>query len=452
MSLTKTSFSMITGAVTNVRDYGAVGNGVADDTAAIQAAFDSPNLTPVFFPPGLYKITGSGAACLTLTRNKNIFGCARSSQIRADFAGANTALLRIAITENGGFGDCRGWTMKDIFAFHNGGGKNGLEFVGGMSMIDALVQNCSFGAGTNTAGYGIYVEDQLSHSEICNSQFDSAYMQCFDANVIRKCITFGEKCAITFDCEFGVRNNSVLDCTLVNRDGAVRIINGDNIRIENNQMELAQGYTPPNNQTVPSSMIWLEGVDRLISNTVIRANNFGGGLNMKHSIYFDNAYRTVVTENYFNATDEEDLYFTANSRFNMVYPDNTMGIEYQPRPNTRFKITAEDLGYSNMGVLQPGSKLNAQNDWVAPSFYKDVNGIVHFLGTWEAGIPGSTTLLGTMPAGFRPFLTLQNYQVTTSVSDDVVSINGVNGQIISVNLTQNSSVLISSFESAETED
>lgn len=55
MSLTKVSYSMISGSPVNVLDYGAKGDGVTNDTVAIQAAIDTG--LPVFVPEGIF-ITG----------------------------------------------------------------------------------------------------------------------------------------------------------------------------------------------------------------------------------------------------------------------------------------------------------------------------------------------------------------------------------------------------------
>ena len=68
MSLTKVHSRMIDGSPTSVRDFGAVGDGVADDTTAIQNAINASDA--VFLPEGTYKVTG------TLTSSSsNIYGC-----------------------------------------------------------------------------------------------------------------------------------------------------------------------------------------------------------------------------------------------------------------------------------------------------------------------------------------------------------------------------------------
>jgi hypothetical protein len=59
MSLTKVSYSMINGEYINALDYGAVGNGIADDTAALQNAVNYciANLKNLYIPSGTYMIS-----------------------------------------------------------------------------------------------------------------------------------------------------------------------------------------------------------------------------------------------------------------------------------------------------------------------------------------------------------------------------------------------------------
>lgn len=66
MALTKASYALINGAPANVKDFGAVGDGVVNDRAAIQAAFNASK--KVFFPSGTYYVgeLSGGATAIDL--------------------------------------------------------------------------------------------------------------------------------------------------------------------------------------------------------------------------------------------------------------------------------------------------------------------------------------------------------------------------------------------------
>jgi nitrous oxidase accessory protein NosD len=90
MALTKVSYSMIDGAVANVLDFGAVGDGSNNDTTAIQAAIDS-GATAVFFPQGTYKIT----ATLNITSKMLIQG----AKAKIDASTSNFYALNITASD-----------------------------------------------------------------------------------------------------------------------------------------------------------------------------------------------------------------------------------------------------------------------------------------------------------------------------------------------------------------
>jgi hypothetical protein len=73
--------------VASVKDFGAAGDGIADDTLAIQAALTAA--TAVFVPPGIYRVT----ATLPVGYGQTLHGSGAGSIIRADGAGFPVILL-----------------------------------------------------------------------------------------------------------------------------------------------------------------------------------------------------------------------------------------------------------------------------------------------------------------------------------------------------------------------
>jgi len=103
MSLTKVTFSMIQDAWVNVKDFGATGDGVTDDTAAIQAAIDTAvvpgiaapftgmlgNGSVIYLPLGRYRISQP----LTIPNATTIKGEGRQATLIQPLPGFTGAML-----------------------------------------------------------------------------------------------------------------------------------------------------------------------------------------------------------------------------------------------------------------------------------------------------------------------------------------------------------------------
>ena len=122
MSLTKVSYSLIENAPIDVRNHGAVGDGVANDTAALQAAINAgiANEKDVFIPAGTYKITSTLIVASTSIR---IYGSGRyesiidsfvtGSAIKFSFWGGVISSLQISVNTSAGNGIEAGNTSRN---------------------------------------------------------------------------------------------------------------------------------------------------------------------------------------------------------------------------------------------------------------------------------------------------------------------------------------------------
>lgn len=117
----------------NVRDFGAKGDGITDDTAAIQAAFDGNKAGEVVFPPGTYEIRE------TIKINGGVI------------AGVGAAVIHQRNAEKDIFFSDYAWNMT-IRGLQFNGGVNQLNL--GNSNVDTgmvIIEKCSFYNGSGVA-------------------------------------------------------------------------------------------------------------------------------------------------------------------------------------------------------------------------------------------------------------------------------------------------------------
>lgn len=136
MALTKAHNRMIENAPINVKDLGAVGDGVADDTAALQAALDRAETTPtpIYIPAGTYRLTSG------LVYNETAYG--KGLQLTGD--GMYQSVLKM---------DANSQILFTIKHATGGGGENytshgrvaniGLQQFSGRTSVSGLrISNC----------------------------------------------------------------------------------------------------------------------------------------------------------------------------------------------------------------------------------------------------------------------------------------------------------------------
>ena len=179
MSLTKVSYSMISGATLNVFDFGAKGDGVTDDYDAIQAALDAvPSVggATVFFPTGLYKIS---KGLNVLKDQTTLLGAGKFNAEIAPLASFDRSTYDALVTIGNGTStdvgaNCVIQNMSIISTYDNAG--DNVSGVCNNNYYNTDIINCELKGGnpsTRQTG-GIYIKRGL-HIRIIDSSFYNGY-------------------------------------------------------------------------------------------------------------------------------------------------------------------------------------------------------------------------------------------------------------------------------------
>jgi hypothetical protein len=193
MSLTKASYSMIDGACINVRDYGAVGDGVTNDTAAFQAALAAcAGAKALYIPAGSYKILdNTNATVLAAQEGQQIFGdgdlasvlyCYNSSvlsnQIFLNLAGScnlqNIRLIGDTVSDNTGV-RMSNPTLLNFTAYIRMTGCQVTGFKIGLdlgNLFNIAIRDSIFGSNA-TGVYGVPTTNSGDNGYINTTEFDN---------------------------------------------------------------------------------------------------------------------------------------------------------------------------------------------------------------------------------------------------------------------------------------
>lgn len=162
----------------NVKSYGAIGNGVANDTTAIQDCVTAAGAGWVYFPPGTYKITStitwavgggrvmgaggvgtSSATIITTASTITMFKVTGQAVSFSDFHMTSTAGTQTGIFVNGGnmsviervtmdnmstginMGATSRWTIRDVWITVSASGGIGI-------LVNNTPNNCDGGSGS----------------------------------------------------------------------------------------------------------------------------------------------------------------------------------------------------------------------------------------------------------------------------------------------------------------
>jgi hypothetical protein len=386
MSLTKVTYSMINSSIFNVLDYGAVGDGVADDTAAVQAAINaavasvSAGGATVYFPRGNYNctnltlanksglhLTGDASTVYSCIKISGKITCNNTTDFRCNnlkFVGANfnfsTRLFSASPTAGNLLFEmvdsCANWSVQDcnfagfanVFQAKSGGATGSYVIrinnnyfeantislrldltlhwdVTGNTFAEDYQSNLYITSGSELRYSGNKHENGINAMSGNNVYIDYTNQQVSDIVITEN----------TFHQFYGIEINDAVRVTVSNNSSRIQLssfaveINGasDSIIVDGNNFN---GYTGSANSTYGVS----------ISNTANNINICGNNLvNFEKCVYSAIASGVILISDNFLSANTYAVEITGNSADRrIVVQNNTANAPFKSTTNTGYWI------------------------------------------------------------------------------------------------------------------
>ena len=363
--------------VVNVKDFGAVGDGVADDTVAIQAAINILGLSggEVFFPEGHYKITSK---IDILFPNVYINGSGKK----------NTEIFQH--TSNSEIFNIVAWyfSISNIsLSYNTQGTAGGSAIVIQNGIFYSAIDKVSF----DKAYYGVEYKPSSNSHTLCNSNFTDCTASAIYINT-----------AVNILCDsFKIINTDLIKCSL----GCIRLFG----RVE--------GCNFVNGQT-------FQGQYGLILEGLVYSFNNVPQFNKFHCLYLDSSKNGNCLIEKCMETDFIDCWFSTTDE-NGIYVNNADGVRFTgggvlncTKRGALIQSTAKRITFKNF--------MSRSNSVGSPNVY---SGIVFAPNTTDFIVEGCTltnsvVVYGTQKYGVEVLAGTSDRYI---IANNLVSGNGTGG-------------------------
>ena len=416
----------------NVKWFGAVGDGVTDDTVAIQLAINAtPNGGTLYFPAGVCLVS-SGLLCSVPIR---IIGDGMTSTAIA-VSGSVSAGTDVLTLQGALAGDAAtGFYVADLRIMPVSGtpARHAINMGNGGDISRATVERVRIG---NFGNYGILNNGAFSSTIQDSIVSGISFDKCTDNQNVLNNTLVGKFWGVHINAVPGTNMFNVKDNVIVSKLGGVKVIDAGTLTIADNQFE-TQDYTTDTDY----SQVLLIGYARQLYNVQIHGNNFNTSFNFKSAIKVKNAAATCIFGNTFfcgtfDVTGQKCIDIGSDADGTVLHNNNAIGpsgvadhnitqrafsTEYDATFNTISFVFDSGLatsgvwkfmkwsGYPVISETGYYSAAGGANCLPAPGTFplakyrKTADGfMVEFTGGMTFGDKTERKLIHTMPANFRP--------------------------------------------------
>jgi len=399
----------------SVKDFGAVGDGVTDDTAAIQAAINYAigGNSKLVFAPGTYVTTGNTVTPYT---NNTLEICGDGAVIKI---GANQTGLDLTDVQNV---TITGLTFLSTAI--SGGSQSGIRVTSSSRVVikDCRFSTLFYGVNFVSTDVGLVTGPYPIPSQINNCVMKGCGAGVYLATLAEYVVVSG--CNIT-DCTFYGITVDAGNCTVIGNsvNGNVIGIQFDGATSTNGDHGAIVGNTVNHNDKCG---IWIKSLDYsmlVTGNNVwaqIGANLGVAPYDAPYGIVLQNAKNVNLVANVLGNNIRNLGFDTVTTS---IVSNNTFIADSSRTTYNIQAITALGGGYSNVisgntfeGTLLAGADNNDPSKYITPTlsnswvtfggafgavrYWKDGNGTVHLTGIMKDGTINATAF--TLPVGFRP--------------------------------------------------